>query len=170
MAGQSPVACHRKSVPLAAVAYRAACGSVGAAYGRKPVRCAVCSGTLRHRFRCVASGVRRRTHPYLPVIGQHRARPPLTEEAVNAHDSLLSLYTPCCGCTCAISRHAPVIGVRIVAQGFDTTLLLDASVRRRTGDRENPWAAEETRSAVVMTMFGKNIRSYSIVPSDHPVR
>ncbi|MGA2506033.1 MAG: ComEC/Rec2 family competence protein [Chitinispirillaceae bacterium] len=105
-----------------------------------------------------------------PVIGRYCAHPPLSEEAVNPHDSLLSLYTPCCGCTCAITRHAPGIGVRIVATGFDTTLFLYASSRRRTGDLENPGADEETRSALVMTTCGKEIRSCSIVPPDHPVR
>jgi ComEC/Rec2-related protein len=108
-----------------------------------------------------------------PNIAQNRVRPRLTEESVNSNDSLLSLYNPCHACTCAISRHALHafgIGVRIVAPGFDTTLFLYATARRKTAEREDPGAAEETRSALVMTTCGKKIRSYWVVPSDHPAR
>jgi competence protein ComEC len=87
-------------------------------------------------------------------------------------DTLLSLYTPCPRCTCAVVLRQAAIGVRIAAPGFDTTIVFTEhrrSGRRKSVDQEE-LLTEEMQSAVVMTPAVKGIRTYAVVPPDHPVR
>ena len=86
----------------------------------------------------------------------------------SVRDSLLSLFTPCSRCTCAISRRVPFLGIRLKAPSFDTTLFCAKKGRagqRKSADPE----AFEARSAVVMTAGRKGIRAGETVPPDHPV-
>jgi ComEC/Rec2-related protein len=86
----------------------------------------------------------------------------------SVRDTLLSLFTPCRGCTCTVSRRVPFVGVRLKAPSFDTTLFLVKKGRpgqRKSADTEAP----EARSATVMTSGRKGIGVCGVVPSDHPV-
>jgi len=86
----------------------------------------------------------------------------------STRDSLLSLFTPCRRCTCAVSRRVPFLGVRLKAPSFDTTLFLAQKVRPGQRTSADPEACM-ARSAVVMTAGMKGIRTHAVVSPDCPV-
>jgi competence protein ComEC len=87
----------------------------------------------------------------------------------SAKVSVVSLFTPCSRCTCAISRSEAQTSVRIAAPLFDTTLFFTESAL--TGRRKSPSGTSmEAWSAVVMTAGRKGVRTRVVVPPDHPVR